>query len=302
MGERLNSHKKARIAAVPRGVRAFFFSLLTFTLSLTVQAQDLDQYSAAITGGNTEQKREALFQIRNLRSEAASRAALPALRDPDPIVRATAATSVIFLPKSEAVAVLTPLLDDREAFVRKEAAYALGAVRSPDAATPLIRILQGEKDLEVQAAAVVGLGSSGNPAAVEPLLAVLQRRPSEETEFLRRSAARSVGQIAQIARTSNAYVVTPQNFLPEEYKSISGDDMAAKFNVFNAAMPILSTVLQNKQESDDAHREAAYALGAIGNRSAKTVLEAHLKSPDPYLAEIAKEGLLKIDAAQRKEN
>lgn len=273
---------------------AFFFLL---SQNQAAAAQDLNAVSTAISGGNTEQKRDALFQIRNLRSEIASRAALPALRDREPIVRATAAASVVYLPKPEAVAAIAPLLEDRDAFVRKAAAYALGTVESPEAAEPLIRNLRREKDSEVRSAAIVALGGTGNVAAVEPLLAVLQRRRSEETEFPRRAAARSIGQIAQILRGSGACVVTPQNFLPDIYKSLPGDDLTAKFIVFNAAVPILSSVLQSRRESDDARREAAYALGAIGSRSARTVLEARLNSPDPYLREIIREALLKINTS-----
>ena len=97
-------------------------------------AQDLTSLETAIRTGSVEQKRDALFQIRNLRSETASRAAIPGLRDPDPIVRATAASSAVFLPKPEAIAALAPLLADKDPFVRKEAAYSLGKVESPDAA------------------------------------------------------------------------------------------------------------------------------------------------------------------------
>ena len=312
MGKLLNSHKRARTAAVTCGDRAFFFHslfralrgfgsivFLLVSLALTSPAQDLEHLSKAIAGGSTEQKRDALFQIRNLRSESASRAAIPALRDSDPIVRATAAASVLFLPKQDAVAVLAPLLEDRDAFVRKEGAYALGRVESPDAAAPLIRILQRDKDLEVRAAAAVGLGRTGNTAAVEPLLAILKSRPSEETEFLRRAAARSVGQIAQIVGTSDPYVVTPQNFLPDKYKRTDGLQDASTRPGNGDAVPVLSAVLQNRQDSDDTRREAAFALGAIGNPSAINVLRSYQNSPDPYLAEISREALLRIEAGKK---
>ena len=88
--------------------------------------------------------------------------------------------------------------------------------------------------------------------------------------------------------------MTPRNFLPEDRKSITGEDLTAKFNVFNAAVPVLSSVLQNRREADDTRREAAYALGEIGSGAAKNVLEANRNSPDPYLAEISREALLMI--------
>src|SRR2546423_12105233 len=105
------------------------FSLLLFVvlcLIVHLHAQNLESLSIQIRSGNVEQKREALFQIRNLRTQEASRTAIPALKDRNEMVRATAATSVVFLPKLDATAVLFPLLADKAPFVRREAAYAMG--------------------------------------------------------------------------------------------------------------------------------------------------------------------------------
>lgn len=251
----------------------------------------------AIRSGTSEQKRDALFQIRNLRSAIASRSAVPALTDPDPIVRATAASSVTFLPKTEATATLTPNLNDKDAFVRKETAYALGNIENPDTAPALVELLRREKDLEVKAAVTVALGQTGNRLAVEPLIALFKRSPKEDEEFLRRAAARSIGQIAQINKTGKERVVTPQSFLPEKFKDLTGDDLTTQFPVFSAAVVSLSAVLQNQKESDDTRREAAFALGAIGSRSSQLILQTASNSPDPYLAEIAREAIAKIAKA-----
>jgi HEAT repeat protein len=122
----------------------------------------------------------------------------------------------------------------------------------------------------------------------------LKRKPTEDEEFLRRAAARSIGQIAQIDRTGKQRIVTPQSFLPEKFKDLTGDDLTAEYPVFSAAVVTLTSVLQNSKEADDTRREAAFSLGAIGGRSAVFALQAHSTSPDPYLAEIAREALAKI--------
>jgi HEAT repeat protein len=178
-----------------------FFCGSLFLTATAARAQDLTALETTLRTGTTEQKRDALFQIRDLRSETASRIAVPALKDPDPIVRATAAASITFLSKPEALAALTPNLADKDAFVRKETAYALGTIESPDAAAPLLELLRREKDLEVKAAVAVALGQTGNRLAVEPLIALLKRSPKDGEEFIRRASARSIGQIAQINRT-----------------------------------------------------------------------------------------------------
>jgi len=274
---------------------SFFCGSLFLLLTATAaRAQDITVLETTIRTGTSEQKRDALFQIRNLSSEIASRAAVPALKDPDPIVRATAASSVVFLPEPAVVAALTPNLNDKDAFVRKETAHALGKIESPDAAPALIELLRREKDLEVKAAIAIALGQTGNHIAVDQLTTILKRKPKEDEEFLRRSAARSIGQIAQITRTGKVRVVTPQSFLPDQFKDLTGDDLTAQYPGFNSAVATLNSILQNQREADDTRREAAFALGAIASRESITVLESSRNSSDPYLAEIAREALAKI--------
>lgn len=275
----------------------FLFLAFFAYFAVSSHAQNLDSLSRSIQTGTSEQKRDALFQLRNLHSEATSRIALPALKDADPIVRATAAASVVCLPKPETVEALALLLTDGDAFVRKETAFALGSVESSDSAPVLIAALKREKDLEVKSALVVALGYTGNMSAVEPLISLMKAKPKEENEFLRRSAARSIGQIAQILKSSSTYTVTPESFLPDKYKAKDGGNITRQFPIFKSAVTILSEVLKSREESGDARREAAFALGAIGDKTAFGLLESHQNSPDPYLAEICKEALLKMKTA-----
>ena len=130
--------------------------------------------------------------------------------------------------------------------------------------------------------------------AIESLLGVLKSRPREEDEFLRRSAARSIGQVAQKGLTGDSSVLTPQNFLPDKFKDLGPANESASRPGFSTAVDVLVGVLRNTSESDDTRREAAFSLGAIGDAKAVTVLEAYTAAADPYLAEIAHEALLKI--------
>ena len=251
-----------------------------------------------IEGGSSEEKRTALFDIRNLQSAEASALAIRALNDKDELVRSTAASSVIYLPKSDAVRVLVPLLSDKAEFVRREAAHALGDVGDPAATTALIRLLENEKIFEVRTSTALALGKLGDPAAVESLLRILRSSPKEDEEFLRRNAARSIGQIAQIMLSGERTVVTPQNYLPDKFKDLGPAD-AARPSGLSGSVDVLVTVLRNNSESDDTRREAAFALGAIGDPRAIPALQASSSSADPYLVEIAREALLKIERRNR---
>ena len=253
-----------------------------------------------IKSGSDEQKRDALFRIRNLKSEEASLLAIPALRDKSEIIRATAAFSVIFLSKEQALNVLLPLLNDKKELVRRETAYALGKVGNPNAVNPLLQIFQKDKIADVKNACVVALGEIGDVSVVDALTQILQNKPKKENtadEFLRRSAARSIGQIAQIIQTNKVKIITPEDYSPDKSNRIEKPkypDLVETFPVFRAAIKTLIAALQNRRESDDVKRETAFALGAIGDESAIVVLQANLNGEDYYLAEISKEALRKI--------
>jgi HEAT repeat protein len=253
-----------------------------------------------LQSGSDEQKRDALSRIRNLETAEASLLAVPALRDQSEIVRATAVFSVIFLSKDEALNVLLPLLNDKKELVRRETAYALGKVGNPNALNPLLQVFQKDKIADVKNACIVALGEIGDVAAIDALTGVLQNKPKKENpadEFLRRSAARSIGQIAQIIQTNKTEILTPENLQPDKYKTIEKPKYAKlveTFPVFRLAITVLIETLQNPRQANDVKREAAFALGAIGDESAKPVLQSNLNNEDYYLAEISKEALRKI--------
>ena len=287
-----------RITSFERLLYSLVFFCAFCVFAGNSSAQNLESLSEQIRFGTVEIKRTALSQIRNLESAEASRIAIPALTDAAEIVRATAAFSVIFLPKEEAFSVLAPQLNDKSELVRRETAYALGKVQNPSVVSSLLQILQKDKILEVRNAAVVALGEIGDVSAIDSLNKILQRKPTENDEFTRRSAARSIGQIAQIIQIQKAQVITPKNFLPEKYKEIILPEyakLAAEFPAFRESLPVLIQILQNPKESDDTKREAAFALGAIGDQSAISILQANLNNQDYYLAEICKEALRKIN-------
>lgn len=254
-------------------------------------------FQTPTTKTNVERKRDALFELRNFRTANASRIAAAALKDSSEIVRATAAASVVFLPPDEAARVLLPLLTDKKPFVRREAAYALGAVRSPTTVNSLLQTVQKDKVAEVRNAAIIALGEIGDVSAVPELVKILQRKPQAKEEFNRRSAARAVGQIAQIIQTDESKVITPENFLPEPYKTI-GDanrpQLIEAFPVFRVAVGVLIQTLGDRREFQDVKREAAFALGAVGYQTAIPALQSNLNSEDYYLAEICREALRKI--------
>ncbi|MBS1798072.1 MAG: HEAT repeat domain-containing protein [Acidobacteria bacterium] len=277
---------------------------LVFLLAAHSFAQNLDNLAGQIDNGSSEQKRSALFELRNRQTAEASRAALPALRDADEAVRATAAFAVIYLPPAEAFAALAPNLADPSELVRRETAYALGRVADRNAVGQLIETYRKDKSTEVKNACVQALGAIGDASALDFLIQILQQKPRSADDFGRRSAARAIGRIAQLAQIGKSAAVTPESFLPEKYKLDTLEkyrDLTAESPAFQQAAPVLIDVLQSPKESADTRREAAFALGALGAAAAAPVLQTNAASTDYYLAEICREALKKISSAANPE-
>lgn len=239
--------------------------------SLTPLQVEIERQRARLSSTEVEERRDAVARLGTMRHPDASRAALSALSDPLPIVRATAATSILSLPDEESTASLIPLLSDKDEFVRQEVAYALGKTRSQAAVAPLIDRLQNDKKDSVRGAAAVALGQIGNSAAVFPLAGILdprfglvpskkkQKSRTEQNPFVLRAAARSLGQIGG-----------------------------------SVGLPALFAVLQNEKVEHDVRREAVIALGMIGDPSALPALREAVTAGDPYLSQAAQEAIRRI--------
>ncbi|NNE97960.1 MAG: HEAT repeat domain-containing protein [Pyrinomonadaceae bacterium] len=282
-------------------VTKFSILLLVFFIQgLSQTAEELKYYAERIEFGEIDVRRSALFDLRNFESESASRVAIPALRDISEIVRATATHTVVFLPEEEAIRVLTPLLNERSAFIRRETAYALGEVGSAAAVKHLTNLMQKDTDREVRVAGAVALGRIGNVSAVQILNEVFKKKPKSKRSFLRRAAARSIGQIAQRLQNQSKTRTTPESFLPEKHKKIVRPRfrrLVEQFPVFRRSNEIMLKVMQSPKEAPDTRREASFAVGEIGDASSIEPLKRNLRSGDYYLAEISAEALRKVYAS-----
>lgn len=238
------------------------------TRSLTPIQAAIERQRERLASSDVEERRDAVMRLGILHHAEASRAAVPALSDASPIVRATAAKAVLSLDPNESVSVLLPLLKDKDEFVRREAAYALGRTRSRSATAPLIERLLTDKEDGVRAAAAVALGHIADEAAVVSLAHTLApdlaerengKRKREQNVFVLRAAAVSLGQIGSRAGT-----------------------------------PALISVLSNEKLDGDVRREAARSLGMIGDPAAVPALRAASTAADPFLSELAHEALRKL--------
>lgn len=240
---------------------------------LTPIQREIERQTQRLGSLEAEERRDALMRLANLKRPEASRAASAALNDPSPTVRAAAAHAIIWSPSNDAAALLLPLLKDKSEFVRREVAFALGETRHQSAVAPLSDVMMRDKQPSVRAAAAIALGQIGDDSSVTVLSRVItgddskKKKPKgSEDEFIVRSAIRSLGQIGS-----------------------------------RAAVPTLITALQDETNSIDSRREAATALGLIGDPAALSALEAAFRANvDPYLSEAARHSIRQINRTNTK--
>jgi HEAT repeat protein len=238
---------------------------------LTPVQREIERQRQRLSSADIEERRDALMKLGSLRRPDASKVAAAGLSDFEPVVRVTAAHAILSLPPAEAVTLLSPLLQDKLEFVRREAAYDLGETRSRTAVASLTNLLTSDKDAGVRGAAAVALGTIGDESAVPALSQVLVGRTEKkkkamaaENEFVMRAAARSLGQIRS-----------------------------------RSAVEVLIATLANDDNESDLRREAATALGLIGDPAAGPALQTAFASSDPYLSEAARESLRLLRIARK---
>ena len=239
------------------------------TRNLTPVQLEIEKQQRRLSSSDGEERRDAVMRLGSMRLAAASRATLPALQDGSPIIRATAAKAILSIGNEESARNLLPLLNDKDEFVRRETAYALGLTRSRSATAALSERLLNDKEDGVRAAAAVALGHIADEAAVIALVGTLapelsapanKKRKREPNVFVLRAAAVALGQIRSRAGTA-----------------------------------ALISALNNEKLPSDVRREAARSLGLIGDPSATSALKAATTASDPFLSEIAHSALKKIN-------
>lgn len=210
---------------------------------------EVSLWSAKLKSSNPEERREAAMRLSQLEGDNAASALLTALSDDSPIVRAVAAAGLGERADNSLVPALAArLTSDKNVFVRKTIAYALASFTSTERTLALTGALK-DKDPEVRGAAAVSLGDHPDPAAIPALRAAL----SDKNPFARAAAARALG--------------------------VNGRGATQ-------AVSTLMTLLASDEDLE-VRRQAATALGSIGERSALSVLERAARDSDPYLAQAA---------------
>lgn len=217
---------------------------------------EVAHWAARLKSSDEEERREAVIMLSSFEGSAALPAIESALADNSPRVRAAAVNSLASRRESSIVPLLAARLkEDKVQFVRKAAAYALGAFQGAERTIALIGALT-QKDLEVRGAAAVSLGDHPDADAISALTNAL----SDKSAFVRAQAARGLG--------------------------VNG-------RASQPAVPALIRLLGSDGDSE-VKRQAARALGLIGDRSAIAALTGARHNQDPYLVSLATDAIEQI--------
>ncbi len=226
--------------------------------------------------------KDAEWRVRKAAAEALgaigdARAVEPliaALKDEEWDVRAAAAKALGAIGDARAVEPLIAALKDAEWRVRLAAAEALGKIKDPRAVEPLIAAL---KERRLRWSAAESLGKIGDPRAVEPLIAALK----DEVSNVREAAAQALDHLGW---------EPAQDEIAGWYWMAKRDwDKCVALGSF--AVEPLSAAL--KDEEWDV-RQAAEALGKIGDARAVEPLIAALKDAEWHVRKAAAEALVSL--------
>lgn len=224
------------------------------------QASEITAYTSRLSSSDEEERYDAVVHLGAIKSQAAINALKLVLNDSSERVRQAALEGMDGVRDLQLIPTFADsLAKDKSIFVRKTAAYALGNMQDPLATQPLVAALK-DKDQEVRSAAIVALGQYRDASAIGPLTIAL----TDKSDFVRARAAFALGLHGRAA----------SNAVPAIVRLFTSDDDV------------------------EVRRQAAQALGQIGDRSALPQLERARHSPDPYLRRIVLEAIRLIESSR----
>ncbi|MDR4503673.1 MAG: HEAT repeat domain-containing protein [Candidatus Scalindua sp.] len=210
------------------------------------------------------------------------------------------------------------VLNDKDPFVRYDAARALGEIRHLDAVYTLTEALQRDLSWMVKSGCACALGKIGSDKAVHALKNVLVTDAGVQASWTRKTAAWALAEIggrgiealafslrdnerSTRRRASWALIQIGEPSIPHLIRALRDPNRFARARSAMVlgwigdpkAVNSLSWALNDKDPV--VRKSAAWALGKIGGSEAKTVLEKRISSEEEKdVLEYAKEAIQRI--------
>lgn len=211
-----------------------------------------------------------------------------ALKSPDHLMKIGAIRAIQEAPKDEHVRGLIDSLDEPDRLVRVNAALALGKVKSPLAAIPLIRHAVTDTDKEVQSYALWAYRqieyAKASPQLVELLI-------TSDSPPMIRFAANEIRQKGDV----KAIEAIIQRFHSRELYAGYDLDLKAVNALYEIGNSVVEPLVKCLDDVDvRAQVNAIYALGKIGDDRAVNPLIAHLAPAGIEIRSRISDALIKI--------
>ncbi|MCP4264179.1 MAG: hypothetical protein GY777_01145 [Candidatus Brocadiaceae bacterium] len=210
------------------------------------------------------------------------------------------------------------LLNDKNKFVRYDAARALGCINSPDSVFALTKALKNDKSWLVKGACAEALGKTGNNRGINRLKAILNVDVGDESSWARDKAAWALARKGTMGIEALVFSLSSNGVNTRKRSSwalieigdpavpylISALRDISKFSRERSAM-ILGWIGNKKavipllralgDREPEVRKMAAWALGKIGEDKAITALEQTLDDQNEGVAEYAKEAIIRLN-------
>lgn len=254
------------------------------SLGLIKNGKSQEALVSALGDCNESVRDKAGWALRTQSGEKAIMLLIDLLQDENSSRRMGAARALGDLNDVRAVPSLVQSLQDSEPGMRIEAAVALGRLKDGRAIEPLISALN-DQDERMRAKTIDALVAIG-PEAVIFLIPAL----NSSNNYTSVAAATALGKIAD-GRCAESLIWAFQN---DERPVRRASVMAlARINT-SIAVPVFISILQDQSRKDDLRTDAAWALGEMGDASARDPLITAMAS-DP-------DSGVRINAAQALKN
>ncbi|MCO8169121.1 HEAT repeat domain-containing protein [Pseudomonas sp. 21LCFQ02] len=246
----------------------------------------------ALTDPQPEVHGAAAQSLSLLKDVAMGRVILPWTSHADARVRCAAFRALRELRDQRAAEAALLALDDPEAGVRREAVAVLGWLKQTQALTTLSRLLAHDPDTEVRRAAAGALGMASEAAVIPALCQALH----DAAWQVREEAATTLG---KVAGDTAAQALAGDGLLGALHDGYWQVRLRATRSLgrlrYGAALSALIETLQHS--ISNLRKEAALALGELGNPDAIGALQAAEQDGDPEVRKAVRIALAQIAAA-----
>lgn len=243
----------------------------------------------ALTDPDASVRQAAAHSLAELKDAESGRLLLPWLDMDDAFVKASVLRALRELRLAESFAPALRAASDANASVRLEAVGVLGWLKQQQALQTLVALARADVHADVRRAAAGALGLAAGLSMDATVLPALLAALQDPVWQVREEAATTLGKLSLVA-SANALVAA----LEDDYWQVRQRAARAlgRLKQQSAIQPLVAHALQHS--SANLRKEAAVALGEIGDPSAIPALEAAGQDSDPDVRKLARLALTNI--------